>query len=95
MLYFANLNRCDALLHHGPQVVKTYRTTNLIVFLEDVLEIGSYPSFDIGCDLNEILTVDYPAQLLIQILIGAFDNSSLHSEELFFVKWHSLPGTVA
>ena len=95
MFNLTNLNRCDALLHHGSQVVKTYRTTNLIVFLEDVLEIGSYPSFNIGSDLNEILTVDYPAELLIQILIGAFDNSSLHSEELLFVKRHSLPGTVA
>ena len=79
MFYLADLDRCDALFHHSPQVVKTYWTTNLIVFLEDVLEIGSYPSFNIGRDLNEVLTVDYPAQLLIQILIGAFDNSSLHS----------------
>ena len=61
MLDLAYLNRCDALLHRSPQVVKTYRSTNLIILLEDILEVCPYPSFNIGCDLDEILAVNYPA----------------------------------
>ena len=61
MLNLANLDRCDTLLHYSPQIVKTHRSTNLIVLLEDVLEIRPYPSLNIGSDLNEILAVNYPA----------------------------------
>ena len=61
MLDLAYLDRCDALLHRSPQVVKTYRSTNLIILLEDILEIRPYPSFNIRRDLDEILAINYSA----------------------------------
>ena len=94
MLDLAYFDGCHTLLHLLPHVVEAYRPTHLLILLKDVLEVGSDSTFNVGCDLNKIFAINDSAQLLVQVLIGALNNSGLHSKELLSDEWHALPSTV-
>ena len=66
----------------------------MLILIENVLEIGADPNFNIGRDLDKILAVDDTAKLIIQVLIRALDHSALHALEFFPIERHALPRAV-